>query len=530
MQGARPNLGSGYSIAPQDVPQPVGVTYSSFLAGIVSSDSAEDIPKDAAQFAVDMEVSRADGLIRAPGILQLYNNAPRSLQYLFVHPGLDYNAELVCIDPPYLGYQATAGMTFVNLGIGATQGEPWNALAVEGELIFSNGVDKTYVRDTEAVTITDITARIIAARTFASVFGRVFAGGVTPAAGLYQPLGISWTGSSGSVSDWLGTNSGSELLISDEGKVDKVVSLRSIGFDLLGILQRNSLWLGYPTGTANRPADFRPRVQSIGCVSDATACATPAGITFLSDEGVMNFNPNLEEIISDPINGDLLPLDYTQLSKYSAVFEQERMRYVLRTPSGIWIYTFPRGGIKGRWTFRSAIVDSLIGFTDQSGLIRWDDMPTSWDLQSGTWADLVQTQSNAQSRLYFGKAGLLGVESASTESYFGTAFTSIWQTGFAVTDDVTAQAFTVGFELSYKSFAPSVIRLTLPDSLGDFSGETVTKTLPSTNGRTARVNVHLLGMGMSAAVEIAILSGLPAIARVRQLMQEGGSAINAEVP
>jgi hypothetical protein len=519
----RPRVGAGISQGPQNQPGPVvSVPYSNFAGGINVSDNPEDVSENDAIYALDMELSRSSDLVRSPGFLEVQDCTARTPGYIMQQISLDYSTELVAIDPPYIGFKGAGDMLFVNVSLGATgTGGTWHGLSIAGTLLFSNGVTATYTREPAAIVVTDLSSDIIA-KSFATAFGRIFAGGVTPPAGTYQALGISWNAANGNVDDWAGAGSGSELLIADSTSADKLVSMNAIGYDILGILCRHSLWAGYPTGVSNRPADFRPRVMSVGCVTQQAACAVPEGIAFLSDEGVMIYSINDVRTISAKINAELLPLNYSQLDRYQLIYMAAKQRLYLNTPMGIWIYEFPRGSIKERWLRRSFVADKLVAFIDQSGNIYWDAVVGTWAAQTRTWAEMVQGQSDAAAVLYATHGTKLGREDISTVTNFGTAYVPTWRTYFAGRDQITDQYTTLGYEIEYTSQESSVVSLRLTDSTGAFSGGLVTKTLPATIGEISRMRCWTNATGMNAALEIKITSGNPEIMRIRQLVRPAG--------
>ena len=519
----RGQLGSGYSLPPLAPPQVESLIIDSFRGGLNTADSAEDIPPDAASLALDVELSKDDALKRVPGIIETEDMTPRDMRYLFEQVGLDFAAELVAIDPPYLCSKSTGAMSCVDLSIGSSGDYGWRGISVAGKLLFSNAFDLTYTRDFGVAAVTNISAEIVAF-TFAQVFGRVFAGGVKVGAGTYQALGIAWSSSADPIEDWSGAGSGAELLIADQSRADKVQALRSIGFDMLGILNRYSLWAGYPTGDANRPADFRPRVMSVGCVAEATAVTTPMGIIMLSDDGVIVYDTNDAKLISKEINPDL-QIDYTQLSRYRATYDPRTQRYFLQTPFEIWTYDLPRQGMAGRWWRRSAVVHNLIPFAEQAGALFWDQVVGTWDAQTRQWVEMTQSQFDAPGILRFALSSKLGQEDDSTFSNFGTALQPEWNGRYAVTADNTKQYQTLAFELQYSSLEPSSITLQGTNSEGVLAGGSVTKTLPSTGGAVKRVMIYKQATGMNVAVKLVINSGAPMIKRLRQIVQPTGPSI-----
>ena len=517
MTTARPRLAQGVAVRPEDVTVAEPISYSSFVGGLNLADGPEDTPPNAAVYAVDMDVSRADELVRAPGITTIQTQTTRVLLNLFNHPTLDYTAELVAIDAPWLGYSPVGdytSLTWANAaiaGVGGGSGARWNGRAIGGLLIFSDGTAKVYTRAAAAATVTDVSAQLKAADTFASFAGRTYAGAITPAGGTYQGLGIAWSGSSGTISDFTGTNSGAELLVQDSKDADKIISLNSIGFDVMGILCRRSLWAAYKTGVASRPADFRPRFQSIGCVSRETAQLTPGGITFLSDEGVMNYDINSVTMISRAINGSLLPLDTGQLQNYRAAYHPVRQRYYLMTPTELWVYTFPTPETPGYWTKRGVLLGNIIAYGVLTG------SPFGAASQMGFVDDAV-----------LGYLRLGREDPTSTQYFEAPLFTPTWRTSSALKGETTQQVTTLGFEIEYTSTATADIQLRTMDSQGLWTGSTpVSKTLLSTGGLLKRVKIQYIWTGMNTGIEIAITNGFPKIARITQLVQAAGPSLRS---
>lgn len=523
--------GERQSVAPQDMPEYTSVKYTSWLLGMVASVSPENTPENAGRDVMDILIERDDSLTRAPGVTESEDVTPRSLRWLFEHNSPNYNTELVAIDAPYLGAKNSGAFVFADAGINAPGVNGWNAVNIFGIFLFSDGSASTYYREFGDMTVTDISADIIA-RTFANAFGRTFAGAYTdPVDGLVG-LGIRWNGTSGDVDDWAGAGSGEELLISNSLEADKVVAIRPMGFDAMAILCRKSLWIGYPTQQADRPADFRIRINGIGCVAEPTASLTPDGVTFLSDEGVVSYNQNEHKIISEDINSELLPIDYTQLTRYKSVYMPKRQLYILQTPVCTWFYEFPHkasNGVllhPGRWTRRSFAFDTMAIFTDQSGNVYWATAQGSWDSQTLTWNEMVQSQDDAPPHLYLAEGSILGVEDPAAEDYLGEDQDVTWETRQVVQEEVSEQISTLGYELEYISTGPCDIEILMPDSNGDFT-QRVTKTLSNSNGKRRRGLFWHATTGQGAKMQFKIVSGNLKLYRIRQIIQDSGPQLSA---
>jgi hypothetical protein len=520
--------GVGYQIDPKQVPDLADVVYTAFDSGLVLSASQENAPQDAAVTALDMEVSRAGRLIRSPGLVLVEDATPRNLRYTFQHSNLDYGTEIVTIDPPWWGYKGGNVYTWVNGGLPATGPAGWTATNYAGTLLISNGTS-SYTRQPGGVLLTDVSAQV-AARALAVVFGRIFAGYYTTG-GIPQSLGIKWNSAAGGV-DFTGLGANAELLLSDVNEADKIIALMPIGLDLLSILNRKSLWIGYPTGDAYRPVEPRIKVTSLGCVSIDTAKVTPGGVTFLSDEGVALFNTQDAKILSQEINPELLPLDYTRLGQYVAAFIPTLQRYVLVTPYCVWIYEFPLpagnpvapGGRKGRWFKRSLVANSVFVWSSQAAGGSWDTTPGTWDQQTLTWDQMALAQSDTPGVLHFTIGTKLSREDRSAFTNLGITLAPLWRTPQNDKVKVTDQYSTLGFEIEYRSLAASSIRLAATDQNGD-PGTTITKNLPITGGVFRKFNIWNASTGMGAQAQVEILTGDPEILRIRQFLLPSGPSL-----
>ena len=499
------------------------IVFNSWKRGLVSFLAEETSPEDAAVDMQDVESSVADALRRAPGIFEVEDVSPRDLTWLFEHASLDYAASLIAIDPPYIGVKESGNFVFTDESIAASGSHGWNTTNVAGILLFSNGASATYLRDYATGAISDITAEIIA-QTFANSFGRTFAGAVTAISGL-EGLRINWNASNADPADWSGAGSGNTLLVSNQLQADRIVALRPIGFDVLGVACRNNLWLGYPTGDADEPADFRLRFPGIGCTSERTACVTPKGVICLSDHGVIQFDINEVKVISEPINNLLLPLNYVEMSSYYAIYNAPQQRYQLYTPEGVWIYELPQEYHPGRWYYRAYIGDSAAMFTDQEGGYFWNTIPGTWLDWNLTWNEMSVSQQNAAAVVYNGQGSLLGAEQYNHDSYFDQAQDTFWQTKQSAPQATDLQT-TESFEIEYRSVAETTIQIALLDADGEATGE-VTITLPSTSGRRISRMFWAIVTGHGTAIRVILESGSPEIYSIRPVFPQEAPAVTA---
>lgn len=513
---------------PKTLPVPESVVYAKFTGGLDLSDAPEGLELDRSTFALDMEVTRNDRIVRSPGVSLVEEVSPHSLMYIIPQASIDYTTDIVVIDPPYIGIKSTGPFTWYNVGLNATAEFGWPSTNVIGDLIFSNGFDSTYVRQSGATVVSDISADIIAT-SFAVAFGRAFAGGYM-SAGTLQGLGIRWNASTGAVNDWIGVGSGAEFLLSSNKVGDKIIGMEGIGFDYLGIMCRNSLWIGTRTGQPDRPADFRERFPGLGCASRDTIAGTPNGVMFLSDEGVVLFNANNVDIISGQINAELLPLDYVRINSYKAVYQARLRRYVLTTPLCTWIYEEGIPGVRlPRWFKRSLIADNIFGFADQSGIVSWEDVVGTWEEQTLGWEDLSQSQTTAPARLYVTSGTKLGVEDVTVTTNFGSSLQPKWRPPNSNKVQQTDMFTTVGFEVEYVSSVDSVVNFVLPDNTGQFTNNNP-RVLPASGDRYVRRLIEFVYTGLGVAGQIEIYTGDCAIAHVRQIYQSAGPDTAGDLP
>lgn len=502
-RAGRPNVGRGVSLPQDALRDPSPVTYQKFN-GIDLSDSQLDADPASGQIGtMDIEVSRDDRMRRSPGILQLENMAARRMKWAFQQAHFDGTSEMVFIDPPYIGVKGTGGTIWTNVGLSGTSVYDWVATNYGQILLFSNAQGSGYARQPGSSSIETLSS-MPAGRTILEAFGRVFVGSPnTGPSGSLDVLRIAWNAASQLYNDWVGTGIGSQLLLTELTEADRLVALRSIGYDLIAVLMRQNIWVGTPTGDANTPADFRSRIPGVGCVSERTARSMRYGVIFLSDDGVYVFDGNQATLISAQINPALLPLDYTQIQKYSATYDPTLKRYILSTPTETWVYEFPLVELQRppRWYRRSARVDNVFSWVPPSGLPTVD-LPSS---------------------VYFAKDGLLGTESRAAFSNFSTSLTPNWFGAYAQTQDIAQLIYTTGFDIEYRGSGK--IRFWLQDSSGQKYIKATERTLfTSSKSIIKRFGIEPI-VGMSGGMQLEIVSGDPEISRVVQWTLPAGPAV-----
>lgn len=516
-------VGVGVSLPPSQVPQKRSILYDDWRDGFQPFEIPERLVIGASPKALDVEASTANALRRAPGILEVEDVSPRSLAWLFEHAALGFASKLVAIDPPYIGEKYTGDFVFTDEGIVPTGDLGWNVCNILGILLFSNGVNATYLRDWETGAITDISAEIVA-ETFANAFGRTFAGAVTDSGTLYS-LQVNWNAANADPADWTGVGSGNLPLASNQQDADRIVALRALGFDVLAAVCRKNIWLGYPTGDSDQPADFRLRFPGLGSVSERTTVVTPAGCVTLTDRGVVLFDINEYKIISAAVNNRLLPLDYGLLSQYYAIYNAPKRRYQLYTPTGAWIFELEELTHPARWYKRSYVGSSAAMFTEQIGNYTWESVPGLWNEQTKTWAEMAVSEQNVESNVYNGQESLLGSESRDVTQYFDADQTAYWefkQSAERASDYQTTEAV----ELEYESRAEAEISLAMIDADGAVVG-TITRTLPNSGGERINRMLWFIITGTGLTLRLTFTSGNPEIFRVRHVISQSAPATQA---
>lgn len=471
------NAGVGAQIAPEQVPKTQKIVYGNF-SGIDQSASPTIVPFSAGiRRSIDIEVTKDNALIRAPGIVLIEDAPGHSFKYAVSQTAPDGSVELLVFDPPYIGVRAAAATAWTNVALPATGPYGWVAANHGGIEVFSNALLNGYARLFGAAAIISVPT-MPAGRSIASIFARVFIAGPL-VGGSYDNLRIAWSGASGAYNDWSSLTASSEALVADLSWADRIVALRPHGRDLLCILMRHSVWIGVPTGDAARPADFRIVFAGVGCVSESTARTTRDGVTYLSDDGVHTFDGNNDEMISGAINEELLPVDYDQLGRYTASYDSYRKRYLLTTPFGVWVheYAVPELQRPARWYKRSFIADSVFSYSDQAADPVWDDATDTWDTTGeGTWDEDIAIGLDAPTRLFFASGTKLGREDYSNFQNFGVDFTGKWRGTPPKRDDLSGLIMVQEYELEYKSGGRVLI--STPDTDGNMTPH-ITAILPN---------------------------------------------------
>jgi hypothetical protein len=309
---------------------------------------------------------------------------------MVVHQSLQNIGELVFFGPPAIGVLNDSGFTVTDVGLQLS--DELFRWALYGEtLVFTNGRGK--VRTKEPGVLPVESDNIPMGKSYGVLSSRLFVGGAI-IDGEYQPMGIVWNASNVDVQDFAGLGSGFEVLISDASRGDAIVAVRMMNLDLMGILCKQSIWIGRRTQDPFRPAAFEPRIIGVGGIHDRACIVTPLGMTYLSETGLRAFDGNNSVIISHQINNELLPLDFDQINDYRLNYDFKRNWIYLHTPQATWIYDIEYQ----RWYKMAvtAIVDSVI-WKDQLSGTSWDELEAqglTWDeLNTTPWSNLGRRES-----------------------------------------------------------------------------------------------------------------------------------------
>jgi hypothetical protein len=517
LKGSR--LGIGQQIDPASVPRDVQVNYTGFRSGLMLSDRPGDVPIGFYTMAQDVETDRKDVILRSPGVT-LVELAPYNLDWLAIHPSLDFQSALIAFAAPYLGVKEDAGFTWTDQGLNE-DGDFWVAAVYGDTLLFSNGI-KGYARNFDLGTVSEVVDMPGAVTLFVA-FGRVFAGGTSFANGEYNPLAMVWTGVTGDFSDWAGAGSGSELLLTDVPQGDRIVAGRILSYGQAAILNRRSLWIASQTFQLNNPATFQQRIVGVGCVAEPTARTTEGGVTFLSDEGVRHFDGQEAPIISGPINAELLPIDFTKLSRYKSLWDGSRRRYMLATPTCLYIYQFRTPEYpNGAWFKRTITPTNLIAFATQLPDLTWDTYDDRiWDDGTEMWQELGTPEDNGPPKIYFVQGAQLGVQDAAATTNFGTSTNPIFMPRPAeqpYVDNPDRIFITKRFLLEYKGSGTLDFIAVGEDGLAKLVH---TEVLPDSDVRRIKI-INVLSSARAEGLAVRVSAGFPEIYSLKQTLLDNG--------
>jgi hypothetical protein len=149
---------------------------------------------------------------------------------------------------------------------------------------------------------------------------------------------------------------------------------------------------------------------------------TRFGVGHLHDSGYYLFDGNGTNLISDQINAELLPLDKSQLDRYSASYNPISKQLFLFTPVCTWVYDLERR----RWSKRSLVAQTASLFASQIPAVAWAEMTGTWAEAAGSWEDYKARETDLPSYLFLND-GELAREDEESDENFGVAMAPYWE-------------------------------------------------------------------------------------------------------
>jgi hypothetical protein len=482
----------GRRIPVEILPADKVLTFNDFKGGYNSSTSRQTAELDSSPFSEDIEVNRKNYLVRAPGTSLFQDREGHDITQMMVHANLENRAELLLFSPPFLGIKQAGFVEWIDFGLDGSK--PYVATNFAGTLIFSNSVGRPWVRQPESSVI-ERGLTIPSAVSYATFASRVFAFG-TEIEGTLEPMGVRWSAANSNYEDWTGIGAGDELLIDEMVAGDRCIAARTLGFDFMAVINRNSVWIARRTGMPRRPADFQPRVPGVGAINEAVCRTSRFGVTFLHDTGVYIFDGNSATMVSAEINADLLPLDYTQLNRYSAVYNPLNKRYYLHTPTETWIWDIEYK----RWFRRSLVARQSALFAEQFSATTWAEATGTWDEKTEVWADFSPQQGN-EMLLFLGES----VHQEDNESLImlDQAINSRWD--FPAGDAATMVDLLTVKGVIIRYVGGGTVEFYTNDHSGDLISSLSIDLIGSAEPRVARISGIITGLG--AGLGLRIVSG-----------------------
>lgn len=506
--GKRGRYGQANYLNPETLPALDWRTFTSFAGGYDARDSRQDVAENSSPYTTDIEVSVKDQLMRAPGVVQVEAIVGRVPSQMILHASLDYTAELVLLDAPYVGAKRSGATVWTDAGIETSDGlYGWTNFG--GRLVFSSGKSKVYVRDPDSSVVGTL-EEAPPAETYATFAGRLFAGNVV-VDGKKENLGIVWNAVDGLAENWFGLGGGYELLIDNALVGDKIVALRTMSFDLMAILCRRSIWVATRTGQLDRPADFQIRFQGPGAIHAEACASTPFGVAYLSDGGVYLFDGNNSSMISDSINASLLPLDLSRIYEYSLYFHAGTKKLYLFTPTATWVLDIDRQ----RWVRRTLVARSATLFATQLDALTWADITTSWGGQNATWGSFGRQQVDTYDVYVLGMQGgtpAIGREDEAYDQYFDLEQDPVWE--FQLVQGPYMNQLVTNSVILLEYEGAGTVQFWNTDINGEYT-PTVQRVLTSGGGGPVVTQIPYAYTGMGLGLRLKILSGFPKVSKIQ---------------
>lgn len=526
LSGKFSRWGQGTQVS--QVPQKVPISFVDFRGGYNSAPGDEQGDPNSSPNCQDVIISKSNRLIRMPGGGQPFNLEEQLPAFeMVIHQSLQNIGELLFFGPPKMAVLSSSGFSVVDLGWAVSdQLYRW---ALYGEtLIFTNGRNGVYKREPDQLVPT-LTNKIPLGKSYGVLSSRLFVGGAI-IEGEYQPMGITWNASDVDPEDFEGEGSGNEILVSDASHGDAIVAVRMMNLDLMGILCKQSIWIGRRTQDPFRPAAFEPRVMGDGGLHDRACVVTPMGMTYLSETGLRTFDGNSSILLSAQINNELLPIDFDKINDYRVNYDFKKNWIYLHTPVCTWIYDIEYQ----RWYKLAVpgILDMSI-WKDQLAGTTWNDLSASgqtWAQLAGTsWSDLGRRESG------WGKAIFLQRSGAGTFYWFEDEDAESWPNKPVAGVQVpTPQAPKWEFRHKEGQFDNTIItidgviikyagsgevRVYLPDNEGN-PRPLFRQILPApTTGKLRAIQINIIWSGKGATATVELVSGKLEIAKFQLVAQ-----------
>lgn len=500
------------------------ITFGSFRGGYDTRQGRET-SDDSSPNCIDIELNKEGRLVRMEGTVAPTVLAGHKPTQMLLQASLSNLAELVLIDPPFIGIKGAGALVWTDIGL-TTSDRPYATSQFGETLIMGNGQGAVFTKEPGAIPVE--TPEIPQARSYATFAGRLFCLGAIIDGG-YEPLGVVWSAPSGDPRDFTGEGASFELLITDASTGDEGVAVRAMNLDLLALINKNSIWIGRRTNDVFRPAALEPRLKDHpGGLTDRTVVSTPIGVAYLSETGVRAFDGNAAPVISEQINGRLLPLDMDNIGLYRLTYDPLKNRIVLFTPTCRWDYDIERQC----WYRHSMVVADAAFFTAQIGGTTWAQLQaaaSTWaDLQTAgvTWLEL-SARPVGRADLFFLKGnGVADSQMAQrdplSETQFGTPVLPYWETRRSDAKQINSLVTVNEILAEYKGHGD--FRIFLPDINGQLASVLVQSVANAV--KLQDVGLTLISTGRGVQVGIQIETGTLEISKFQALVDQRSTKIN----